>query len=45
MNKHDTSQIEGRLKQAADTPTDLSKKGVSAMFVIANPGKRGTIQL
>jgi len=29
MNKRDTPQMEGRLKQAADIPTDLSEKAVA----------------
>jgi hypothetical protein len=33
------------MSDAADTSTELSKKAVSAMFVIANPGKTVTIKL
>jgi len=31
------------MSDAADTSTDPSKKAVSAMFVVANPGKTATI--
>lgn len=44
MNKRDTSRVEERLSEAADTPTDLTKKIVSVMFAIANPGKTSTIK-
>ena len=33
------------MSDAADTFTDLSKKAVSAIFVIANPSKTTTIKL
>jgi len=33
------------MSEAAHTSTDLSMKAVSAMFIIANPGKAATIKL
>jgi hypothetical protein len=33
------------MSDAADSSTDPGKKAVSAIFVIANPGKTATIKL